>query len=373
MLTKNDLKNFRIVCDNSTLDLSYAANTLKNILDDLLNSNINIDFDAVPMENSIAIKRSSDLMSYSLSVSNNSVVVSCGGGFSANEAVLSLAEHIKNDDLTDDFSESKTILPLDDVKHAENSDIRVMTSNILAERWLCGGRPSVNIRAEVYAAILKKYSPDIVGVQESDMPWFTLLPSYLNILKNDYNLDYSWDQPIVDDVANLTSILFRKNRFSMKEHGLRDFPYFEHVKYKLRVLSWTVLKDKITDKYCSLVNTHWSGNKEHAPIEIAEETALVHEIENRYNNVNVFCTGDFNMHMNSAFEDMKKGSSLTDAKESADASGTLLNRVPGIKEGVYIDHIFVNLNNFVAAYETVDTPTAHILSDHLPQYGDFKL
>lgn len=374
MINKNNVENYKICVDNSSVNLSYAANTLKSMLDRLLNSNICLSQLADPSTDAnytITIKRNSDLMSYAISCSNNSIYISCGGGFSANEAVLSLVHHVENNDITPNFSENKIILPLDDVKHT--GDLRVMTSNILAERWLCGGRPNINIRAEVYAAILKKYSPDIVGVQETDMPWVELFPSYLIILKNEYNIDYSWDQPIVDDVANLTSILFLRNRFSMKEHGMRDFPYFEHKKYKLRVLAWTVLKDNVTNKLCSLVNTHWSCEKEHANIEIEEETKLVHEIESHYSDVNVFCTGDYNMHMNLAFEDMKKGSKLIDAKESAEASDTLLNHISGVAEGIYIDHVFTNKDFNVTAYETVDTPTAHILSDHLPQYGDFKL
>ena len=128
-----------------------------------------------------------------------------------------------------------------------------------------------------------------------------------------------------------------------------------------------------TEKLVALVNTHWSGNKDNSEAEIREETALVRDLEARYEGITVFCTGDFNMHGNFAFEPLKEFSGLIDARENAEESGTLINKNSGIKSDIYIDHVFFNKNITTTRYETVDNIHAGSLSDHLPQYGDFKL
>ena len=154
---------------------------------------------------------------------------------------------------------------------------------------------------------------------------------------------------------------------------MREFSYFKHVKYKLRVLTWAVFADAKTEKICALVNTHWSGNKENSVVETVEENYLVRDLETRYNGVRIFCTGDFNMHGNFAFEPFKEATGLIDAREAAEEAGTLINKLTGIGGNIYIDHVFLNRHMKVTRYETVDNHPAHILSDHLPQYGDFKL
>ena len=73
------------------------------------------------------------------------------------------------------------------------------------------------------------------------------------------------------------------------------------------------------------------------------------------------------------FNEYKEITGYSDAKEVADASGTLINHNCGIREGMYIDHIFHTPGIEVKRYETVDKNHTHVLSDHLPQYGDFKL
>jgi len=373
MMNKRTISKYKIVYEDSPISFELAAKVLKEGISSLCGAEIECAAGVPSGEYEIAIVRKAPLMSYAISVEESKVTLACGGGYSADCAVKAFLALLAEGDVCDGVAKEEVLLSLEREPLSEGADLRVMTSNILAERWLCGGRPTLIIRAEIYTAILAKYAPDLVGVQETDMPWAELFPAYLEILRSEYGIDYSWDQSIVDDVANLTSILYLRGRFSMKEHGMRDFSYFTHVKYKLRVLTWAVFKDEKTGELCSLVNTHWSGNKEHSVLEIKEENALVKDIEARYEGIDVFCTGDFNMHGNYAFEPMKAGTGLTDAKEAADAAGTLVNRLSGIGVDIYIDHVFFNNPLSVTRYETVENPPAHTLSDHLPQYGDFKL
>lgn len=376
MITKENAKKYIIVYESTPIDLSLAASHLKKEFDALYGTDTECVCDG-SHRNAIIIGRSDSegnkapLMSYSIKSEGESIRLHCGGVYSAVCAADRLIRLLSEG--CPEICVSEVLLSPDRLPLTEGSDLRVMTSNILAERWLCGGRPKIEIRAEIYAAHLAKYAPELVGVQETDMPWVEIFPAYLDVLRDEYGVDYSWDQNTVDDVANLTSILYQKKRFSMKEHGMRDFSYFTHVKYKLRVLTFAVFKDEQTGKTVALVNTHWSGNKENSVLEIKEENALVRDLEARYEGITVFCTGDFNMHGNFAFEPMKQGTGLVDAREAAEESGTLVNHLSGIKSDIYIDHVFFNTKMKVTRYETVDDPPAHLLSDHLPQYGDFTL
>jgi mRNA deadenylase 3'-5' endonuclease subunit Ccr4 len=66
----------------------------------------------------------------------------------------------------------------------EGSTLRIMTSNILADRWVSGRNyGSVAKRAEMYAGVLMVYRPSLVGVQETDDPWTKNLPYYLDYLR----------------------------------------------------------------------------------------------------------------------------------------------------------------------------------------------
>ena len=50
----------------------------------------------------------------------------------------------------------------------------------------------------------------------------------------------------------------------------------------------------------------------------------------------------------------------------------MINELPGISEGVYIDHIFIQSETELKRYETVDNVLPELLSDHRAQYGDYK-
>lgn len=374
---------YKIVYASKPLGLAEAATELKRRLSEQFNIELECVCDNISEINKYEILIGSTnrdnsiahLMSYKILVKESKLLLLCGGALSAFSAVDALTEMLSGNselDLAEGTHSEKELLSLEKEYLTENSDLRVMTSNILAERWLCGNRPSVTVRAEIYAALLVKYSPDIIGVQETDMPWVELFPYYLAILKDEHGIDYEWNQYFIDDVANLTSIIYKKSRFSLVECSMQEFSYFKHTKYKLRVLTWAVLKDNTADVTYALINTHWSGNKENSVLEIQEENALIKALEAKYEDIRIFCTGDFNMHGNNAFEPLKEATGLIDAKEDAQCLGTLINENPGIREGIYIDHVFFNGKVNTTRYETVDNKFAHVLSDHLPQYGDFK-
>ena len=151
---------------------------------------------------------------------------------------------------------------------------------------------------------------------------------------------------------------------------MQEFSDFYHTAYKLRVMTYAVLTHKESGEKYALVNTHYDGKADIASREITEQAALVTRLKNRFEGIHVFCTGDYNNHKKYDINDLKKALNMLTTKEMAKTNGTLVNELPGIPEGIYIDHIFSEKTNVVTRHETIDVNFASILSDHRLQYAD---
>lgn len=373
-----NIENYAIVYASQTPGLNASAEYLQKKLFDITGCTLAVyaDTDTAVTSNEILIgctNRSespefTELMKYKLSFKNRKILLECGGQFSANHVIDIFSSSLESNNIKE---ASGSLLDIEKEPLTVGSDLRVMTSNILAQRWICGGRPYITIRAEIYAAILAAYAPDIIGVQETDDPWNDFFPYYLAILRERYGLNYAWTCNRYGNLSILTSILYNKNKYNLIEDNMREFSYMNSEKYKLRVLSSAILEDIDNSTLYLIVNTHWSGDKKDVDAQIKEGIEVVDYYKSKYGVRNFFCTGDFNMHMNLGFEQYKTETGYLDAKELAEASDTLVNHNSGIREGIYIDHVFHNPELKVLRYETIDKNHTDILSDHLPQYGDF--
>ena len=402
-----DIGDFQIVIASTPAGLDTAAENLRQYIKDSWGVELPCAYDTVSpqTEHEILIGKTNrelseqyytdhsvKLMSYRFVVEDGKMLLACGGAFSAAQAVVGFQFQYKAQD-NPAFAQGKyletNLLTLDRQELTQGSNFRVMTSNILADRWVDGrpAYPAVSQRAEIYAAMLAVYQPDLIGVQESDMPWVQALPYYLNVLKEIYGLDYEWIQNKYGNLANMTSLIYNAGRLSLTESGTQEFSYVNHTNYKLRMLTWGVFADRETGKTVVLINTHWSGSgannstADAYQTEIREEAALLQSLTQKYENSAVFCTGDFNMHRYIEFEPFKEATGLIDSKDTAKDNGVLINELAGIPETiyvngilVYIDHIFTNVSpESVTRYETVSINYAGNMADHMPQCGDYVI
>ena len=324
------------------------------------------------------------LMYYRLTVDGSKIQFVAAGAYSMDELLSKFVSGyimgISRRNLRNGVYMEKDLMPLRSQPLTEGSTLRVMTSNILADVWEDGrGYPSVAHRAEMYAAILSVYAPDLVGVQETDKPWIQYLPYYLDYLKQNFALDYGWIENSFkksngQSVPNYTSLIYRKDSFTLVDSGSQEFSFTNSKNYKIRVATWAVLTHKQSNEQYALINTHFSFTFAEAEKSVAEECALIESLKTKYKGLHVFCTGDFNNHLNSAFGLFKDTSGLTDSKEAAEGNGSLINQNPGIPEGIYIDHVLYDAAHFrVTRHETLDAPFTDKLSDHKLQYGDYVL
>ena len=323
------------------------------------------------------------LMSYCMAVADGCLLLACGGAFSAVACVDGLIEAWDRDEcLAMTSGRYPTVEMLSPVCQAltEGSNLRVMTSNILAHRWVSPNKralyPAVEQRAEIYAATLAIYRPDIVGVQETDAPWLAHLPYYIDRLKEQYGLNYAWVFNRFDDIAIFTSMIYNKDRFTMVEGACTEYPYVTpdvSARYKLRVLTQILLRDRNDGRIYAHFNTHSGGTNDLVlGYEIPTMLAKMRELKASYPDAIIFATGDFNNHGGTWYDIYKIATHLIDSREAAEANGTLVNYLPGIPEQIYIDHAFTNLPAAtVMRWETIDHPYAKNLSDHRTQYGDY--
>lgn len=270
---------------------------------------------------------------------------------------------------------------------AEGTDVRIMSTNILAKRWShskgLGDVPPIEQRAEVFASVLASCAPDVVGVQESDQPWIDIFPQHLERLKNDYGIEYKWMFTDYLDRQTLTTILYRSDKYELVDSGIDNFSIWKTYEYdrrgyNLRLVCWVMLTDKNNkENTFILTNTHW-GDEDKAG-NVAEEAELVNLLRAKYG-VPVFCTGDFNARETT--DEYARFMMLTGAKSTREVAaecGTLANKTGGIgklgmsrEEGsFYIDHIFGVGNYNVLKYETI-LGNACFLSDHSPHIADIK-
>ena len=321
------------------------------------------------------------LMAYRFVAKNGNLALVCGGAYSALNAVSAFSFQYNGASaapLTEGTYLQTDLLSVQRQELTAGANLRVMTSNILADRWVGESRktmyPVVPQRAEIYAAMLAVYQPDLIGVQESDMPWVEALPSYLNELKIGYGLDYTWIENRYEDLANLTSIIYNSTRFELLDHGTSEYGYCNHTAYKCRMLTWGVFRDQSDGKTYALMNTHFGteGKEQSVEYEIPPAVDRIGKLTTQYENIRIFSTGDFNNHLNHSFEEYKQMTGLIDSKEAAAANGTLVKESPGIPEGIYIDHVFTNqAASSVKRYETIEVNYATTVSDHRFQYGDY--
>ena len=333
-----------------------------------------------------------DLLTYKVVVDGTQVQIVSGGPFSARscseDATLKmLSGGLKMTNGTYFETDMKTAAPA----ISSEGDARIMTSNMLAGWWernTGGIAIGVASRAEIAAALLMLYKPDVVGLQEIDGAWATAVNDYVGILKDHYGLEYSPLHATHNGKVNLTCLLYRSDKYTVKSSGV-EVSSFWTGNYHMRNITWGVFSDG-THEFM-VANNHWA----HESNEWRESSSnqLADFINNNSFKGPIFCTGDFNAKPQvldtdvtgdgekyfPAFQNFMDKTDAKWLKDEAKKNGTLINEVGGCGNigsyrtgGNYIDHIFGVGNFTVLRYETIVKSSAQWMSDHSPHYCDVK-
>ena len=229
---------------------------------------------------------------YSLEVEDTKLQILSGGYASASQCITDMRFSVLNDGVIEYKNGSYLKKSLFNASGAlaTDADIRIMTANILYPAW-AGDRPNVSHRAELFAGILANYQPDAIGLQEAGGKWQTELEKWLEVLKEEYGIEYTWHHKTYEGQEVFSSILYRSDLYNCVEE---DFYMFGHNNgnANMRVISSCMLQLKTDpDKQFILSNTHWDFDDNKT--QCAEES-ITYINEEKNEEYPIFFTGDFN-------------------------------------------------------------------------------
>ena len=352
------------------------------------------------------------VMAYGVTVKDASMQIACGGTFSARKGVEEFAKSFLTIGTTwldegEHVALSANLAP-NSVPHTAGTTARIMTLNIMPDRLGSQKYPNVltvNDRVEILAGMLIRYTPDVIGMQETCEVWEEQIPYYLDVIKADYGINYNIVLNSYNGLNNYNPIIYRGDKYRL---DFAKFDPYEYEKtlalkrgYYIRGVSQVKLTEKSNGTTFIVVNSHWdegSGTStnpkypERTQYCADGELAIINAYKEKYPDVMIFATGDFNSHrphiatIFKAFLQSVKGSV---ASELAKQDGTLIatggyhcNDNTRISEDVpredisthandFIDHIVGTNGSFtVLRHDTILGNYCHVMTDHMPVYTD---
>jgi endonuclease/exonuclease/phosphatase family metal-dependent hydrolase len=251
---------------------------------------------------------------------------------------------------------------------------RVMTYNIrlntlfdVGNRWHC--------RKDRVISLIRRYTPDLLGVQEALSDQMTDLQTGLS----DYD-SYGVGRDDGKDSGEFSAVFYRRDRFELTDKGTfwlseaPDTPGSKGWDAALpRICSWIKLKDRSTNKDICYFNTHFD-HKGHKARQESARLILTRVQQIAGSSAPAILTGDFNVGpesdaygiiiTNTIFQDAKL---LSESPHSGpDGSWSTFDVKSGI--GDRIDYIFITSPHFkvLTHAHLTDSEKNCYPSDHLP-------
>lgn len=325
------------------------------------------------------------LMEYSAVVENGQMQVVCGGPYSARIGSSNIVTKSFSNGTAkfENGTHCVTNLAPETVARKEGTDIRIMTANVLTYDNSAknkGFNPSYE-RVEILAKVLVDYAPDIIGIQEMDKTYHSLIPYYLNLIKETYGIEYSTTTRKVDRSYLANFIIYRSDKYVL-DYDYSEFAYYDYWGSSLQqsVLSsakFTSITDPSVE--VAMITAHWYWDAENIasdpPQQLWDQIQMSNEfynIKSMYPNARIFCTGDFNSHR---FDGEYLNRLLFDINGEVASSVAERNNVlvPSFKhQDVYIDHIIGEYGKFDVLYHAGTNNQSKDLTDHQPVYADIK-
>lgn len=254
--------------------------------------------------------------------------------------------------------------------------LKVMNFNIC-----CGDDPGGNTiaeRAPRIGKIIKKYDPDIIGLQEYTPNW---APFITETIGSSYEI---FNKYRAKNSAESTPILWKKDRFKCLKYGyfwLSDTPDIESKGWDelfdcYRICEYVVLKENISGTCFTYFNTHYGfGNNGQI-----SSSRLIYERSKQISDFPTVITGDFNMSAETpGYKEMTKYFTDVNAATAKNYDATFHNYginnselseiFPELsKKGssvLHIDHCFISNDVIpINQYIIKDLPDGGFPSDH---------
>lgn len=303
-------------------------------------------------------------MCYNVSLQSGKLVFDCRSLQTAEAAVRKLyASKMSsgaNIELTSGQLCEGTLLKETDFPMTAGSDLRIVTYNVLTEKW---GGTETSARSEVFGAFLDVYKPDVVGVQELCEKWRKYLPAHLG--------DYKLIGTVREDKGfSYSAIVYDASKYEVLAQGCETYSY--HASAECRNMSWAVFMDPKTGVKFAFISTHWDfGNEDNKQkmrkVQAEEMSAKIKSLKAEHN-CPVIITGDFNCNNTSSsykyfMEINGMTNALTNSEYYYNAKGTSS-----------IDFVMITKEDGVfKGYRKLLENGLDVLSDHKANLADIDL
>ena len=336
------------------------------------------------------------IMEYSVTVDDGKFQINAGGAFSAEQAISFLCEQVFNGQAfaldNGQYYQTSFLTELQEI--TDGTTARIMSANVLADAFADSSFKKAHYRAEIFAGMLISYTPDVLGLQETDENWNAVLDAYLAKIEAMYGISYARYLSTYEDKINYTSLLYRKDKFKVENSGVNVFNWWTdeafHHKYHMRNISWAQFSSlENANKTFIVANTHWSYRTEHSdsnifladsnkPIAVNElrmqckdETnAFLSALRQSHPEIPIFLTGDFNTSLSFFTESGWTPTGFQVISEEAINSGKSIALVPA---SGHFDHIFGSGSYCINLYAFFNNKNHHeLLTDHPFVYTDLS-
>lgn len=335
-----------------------------------------------------------NVMEYSVTIEDGMFRINAGGSFSAENAVDFLCEQVFNGQefAFENGEYYHTSFLTGSQEITDGTSARIMTANVLADAFADETCKKAHYRAEIFAGMLVSYTPDVVGLQETDANWNDVLDTYLAKIQRTHGIAYARLLSSYQDKVNYTSLIYRCDKYNAENSGVNVFSWwtneaFNH-NYHMRNISWAQFSplDDPGNPFI-VANTHWSYRTEHAGghtylagsdipiaadqlrIQCKDETnAFLSTLKQTYPETPIFLTGDFNTSLPFFTDSGWTPDAFRVISEDALKSGTAISLVPS---SGHFDHLFGTGNYTIKLYGFFNDTNHHsLLTDHPFAYAD---
>ena len=234
-------------------------------------------------------------LSYKVSLQSGKLVIDCHSAETGDAAVRKLyASKMSgggNVALTSGDLCDGTLLIEPEMPMTAGSDLRIITYNVLTEKW---GGTETSARAEYFGAFLDVYKPDIVGVQEVCDKWRKYMPERIG----NYKLIGTVRK---DGGQSYSAIVYDASKYEVLAQGVETYSY--HASAECRNMSWAIFMDSAKGVKFAFISTHWdfgdeAEKQQMRKVQADEMAKKIADLKAEYG-CPVIITGDFNCNNNS--------------------------------------------------------------------------
>lgn len=383
----NPLSGYKIVCDTASAELKAAADALAGSLKKSLGVDLPVVGDSTEGGCEIVIddgKKYSSLGKdeYTVVADGKKLLIACGRNEMTTAVVNSFAQRYISPLYSDrplvayDVNIRESLVAYadgydfaDSTDRAEGTDARVMSFNILCELW--DEKVPVSGRDLTVTAVIHRYAPDVIGLQEVSDKWYA---AFDNLFFGKYEFT---DRKNPDGKTNFSTLAYNKETVTLKEHGVVNYSVGNS--RQLRLVTWGLFEKKDTGKQFIVMSTHWdlTKNPQWQKVHSDEMAALALRLKEQYK-VPVITTGDYNVREEDEYiKNFVSKTGFSEAKFAAkviNRAGTSSHAIgkPRGTGAQSIDHIFGSQDAEFLYFNTLVDQSILNASDHLPIYADIR-